>query len=338
MRTEEQIHEKALYQRSRSNPLVRRAPLRDRVTPQIQEVRKAVFPVAGLDTGFLPATKAAPKEMLTIVDKPLIHYAVEEAIAAGIKEMIFVTSRNKRAIEDHFDMAYELESMLSLQSREEVLSELRRQFPPDVKYLYVRQRECTSLGAAILCARPLVGNEPFAVILPDELIDGVRPAIAQVVDAYKTMKQPVIGARRGSRDDGPADVLRTGAAVGERSHHVVRLERYEAPPPGELVAAGRFVLTPAIFQYLERSVPAGGADADLADALRAAAAEESLAAYEVEGDRFACGTKLGLLAANIHYGLKHPELGVPFREMLRRLEMRQPGAPPAFQRARPQQR
>ena len=302
------------------------------------KIHTAVFPVAGRGTRFLPATKASPKEMLPIVDKPLIHYAVEEAIAAGIKEMIFVTSRNKRAIEDHFDMAYELESMLSLQSREEVLSELRRQFPPDVKYLYVRQRECTTLGAAILCARPLVGDEPFAVILPDELIDGERPAISQVIDAYKAMKQPVIGVRRGSREDGPVDVLRTGAAVGERSHHVVRLERYETPPSGELVAAGRYVLTPAIFKYLEQSVTEGRTNAGLSDALRAAVAEESLAAYEVDGERFACGTKLGLLAANVHYGLKHPELGVPFREMLRRLERRQPGAPPAFRRALPQQR
>lgn len=283
-------------------------------------VRKAVFPVAGLDTRFLPATKAAPKEMLAVVDKPLIHYAVEEAISAGIREMVFVTSRHKRSIEDHFDTAYDLEESLEQERREELLAELRRLFPSDVRYLYVRQREYGGLGSALLCAQALLETGPFAVIVPDELIDAATPAIGQLVTTFNSMQQPVVGVRPAAGDEASDEILRTGTAFCERTHHVVRIEHGERAAPGQLVPVGRYVLTPRIFEYLNRSMTQGGVP-DVHLALRELAAEQSLLAYEIEGERFACGTKLGLLAANVHYGLKHPDLAAPFADLLRRVQL-----------------
>ncbi|MDB5924751.1 MAG: galU [Betaproteobacteria bacterium] len=282
-------------------------------------VRKAVFPVAGLDTGLLPATKAAPKEMLTVVDKPLIHYAVEEAAAAGIREMIFVTNRNKRAIEDHFDMAYELETTLAQQDRENELRHLRGMFPPDVRYLYVRQSEYTGLGSALRCARPLVGDEPFALILPDELIDSETPAIAQLLKSFYAMHQPVVGVQRREPGDNAFDTLRTGASYRERTHHVVRFARDARSQDDGFVAAGRYVLGPSIFPYLERLPETGAAEVGLHDALQAMLTQEPILAYELSGKRFSCRTKLGLLSATVHFGLKHPELAGPFRELLRNI-------------------
>jgi UTP--glucose-1-phosphate uridylyltransferase len=288
-----------------------------RAVQRIARVRKAVFPVAGLDTRLLPATKAAPKEMLTVVDKPLIHYAVEEAVAAGIREMIFVTNRNKRAIEDHFDMAYELETTLAHQDRENELNDLQRLFPSDVKYLYVRQREYTGLGSALRCARPLLGDEPFALILPDELIDSEAPAIAQLLDSYNVMQQPVIGVQPRRHGDIALDTLRTRPSFRERTHHVVDFYRDEARESSGYIAAGRYVLTPSIFRHLEHAPGAGTAEFGLHDAFRALVTHESVLAYEISGERFSCRTKLGLLSATVHYGLKHPELAEPFRELLR---------------------
>jgi UTP--glucose-1-phosphate uridylyltransferase len=290
-------------------------------------VRRALFPVSGLDTGFLPATKAAPREMLTVIDKPLIHYAVEEAIAAGIREMIFVTSRNKRVIEDHFDRASELEESLAQQQRDELLAELRRLFPPDVKYVYVRQRGYGGVGSALLSARTLVEDGPFAVIVPDELIDGKPPAIAQAVACFNAMQQPVVGVKPADGEEPAAEALRTGAAFCERTHHVVRFEEVGHPQAGQLIPVGRYVLTPRIFDQLQRS---GNGEPDLHGALRMIAAEQSLLAYEIEGERFACSTKLGLLAANVHFGLKHPEVARPFGELLRRLQIGVQRQPPRF--------
>ena len=287
---------------------------------RLGQVRRAVFPVSGLDTGFLPATKAAPKEMLTVVDKPLIHYAVEEAIAAGIREMIFVTSRHKRVIEDHFDRAYELEENLAQEQREELLAELRRLFPSDVKYLYVREREHGDMGTALLCARALVEDGPFAVIVPDELIDGKTPAIAQLINCFNAMQQPVVGVRVADGDEPAAETLRTGAAFCERTHHVVRFEPVAHPQAGQLIPIGRYVVTPRIFEFLKRSAAESG-QPNLHAALRMIASEQSLLACEIEGERFACGTKLGLLAANVHFGLKHPDLARPFGELLRRMQI-----------------
>jgi UTP--glucose-1-phosphate uridylyltransferase len=275
-------------------------------------VRKAVFPVAGLDTGLLPATKAAPKEMLTVVDKPLIHYAVEEAVAAGIREMIFVTDRNKRAIEDHFDRAYELESTLAAKERESELRDLQRHFPQDVKYVYVRSRDYSGLGEALACVRPLVGGEPFALILPDELIDSSRPAIAQILDCFYALQQPVVGVQPRRSGDVALDTLRTGTSYRERTHHVVRFSRDAGAEPGGFIAAGRYVLTASIFAHLSNA-PGHG----LHDALVALLGSEPLLACDIAGERFSCRTKLGLLSATVHYGLKHPELAGPFREVLR---------------------
>ncbi|MGZ5177545.1 MAG: UTP--glucose-1-phosphate uridylyltransferase [Burkholderiales bacterium] len=291
----------------------------ERLLKRSVSVRKAVFPVAGLDTGLLPATKAAPKEMLTVVDKPLIHYAVEEAAAAGIREMIFVTNRNKRAIEDHFDMAYELETTLAQQDRENELRHLRRMFPPDVRYLYVRQSEYTGLGSALRCARPLVGDEPFALILPDELIDSETPAIAQLLESFYTMHQPVVGVQSRQSGDSAFDTLRTGASYRERTHHVVRFARDAGSIDNGYIAAGRYVLGPSIFAHLERAPDIGAAEVGLYDALQSLLAQEPILAYELSGKRFSCRTKLGLLSATVHYGLKHPELAGPFRELLRNL-------------------
>ena len=291
--------------------------IRESARPAV--VRKAVFPVAGLDTGFLPATKAAPKEMLTIVDKPLIHYAVEEAIAAGIREMVFITSRHKRSIEDHFDTAYELEESLEQECREEIQAQLRRLFPPDVRYLYVRQRDYSGLGSALTCAQTLLEGAPFAVIVPDELIDAPAPAIGQLIASFNAMQRPIVGVRVADGEEPAGETLRTDTAFDARTRHVVRLAHVERPAAGELMPVGRYVLTPRIFQYLERSAADTGVP-DLHVALRELAAEQSLLAYEIEGERFACGTKLGLLMANVHYGLKHPDLGVPFADQLRRVQ------------------
>lgn len=305
------------------------ASRRVRESSRLGPVRKAVFPVAGIDTGFLPATKAAPKEMLTVVDKPLIHYAVEEAIAAGIREMVFITSRHKRSIEDHFDMAYDLEESLEQECREEVQAELRRLFPSDVRYLYVRQREYGGLGSALMCAQALLGDSPFAVIVPNELIDAPTPAIAQLMASFNAMQQPVVGVRVADGEEPADEMLRTGAAFCERTHHVVRFEPVDRPGAGELMPVGRYVLTPRIFEYLDRSVAATGTP-DLHAALRDLAAEQSLLAYEIEGERFACSTKLGLLGANVHYGLKHPDLAAPFAELLRRVHAGLPRQAPRF--------
>jgi UTP--glucose-1-phosphate uridylyltransferase len=307
------------YRRSGGGETRAPAAARDERAKRSVSVRKAVFPVAGLDTGLLPATKAAPKEMLTVVDKPLIHYAVEEAAAAGIREMIFVTNRNKRAIEDHFDMAYELEAKLAQQDRENDLRQLRRLFPPDVKYLYVRQSEYTGLGSALRCARPLVGDEPFALILPDELIDSETPATAQLLESFYAMHQPVVGVQSRKPGDIAFDSLRTGASYRERTHHVVRFARNAVVDPQGYIAAGRYVLTASIFPHLESTPKTGAAEVGLHDALQSLLAEEPIIAYELSGKRFSCRTKLGLLSATVHYGLKHPELAGPFRELLRQI-------------------
>jgi UTP--glucose-1-phosphate uridylyltransferase len=324
--TAAEVQAAASYARKRS-PYRRRAgalqgsgPARgERAVKPPAVVRKAVFPVAGLDTALLPATKAPPNEMLTVVDKPLIHYAVEEAIAAGIREMIFVTSRHKRAIEDHFDMAYELEATLAGQSRDAELSDLRRLFPPDVRYLYVRQHDYSGVGSALTCARPLVGDEPFALILADELIDGRTPAIAQLIECFNTMQQPVVGVHRAEAGDPAPDFLRTGSAYRERTHHVVRFVREGGSAEGEFIAAGRYILDASVFPHLERVRAAGAEAHGLHDALQALLAEEPLLACEIDGERFSCATKLGLLKATVHFGLKHPEVARAFRELIGRV-------------------
>jgi len=283
-------------------------------------VTKAVFPVGGLGTRFLPATKASPKEMLPLVDKPLIQYAVEEARHAGITDAIFVTGRGKRAIEDHFDTIFELEHTLDRKGNRALLEEVRK-ITQLANFSYVRQGEPLGLGHAILCARSLVGNEPFAVLLGDDLIRARVPALKQLVRAFKRLGGPVLAVQRVK---GPAikdyGVIK-GRRIDERTYQITDL--VEKPEPGaapsDLAVIGRYVLTPAIFHYLERTRPGRGGEIQLTDALRMMARDYPLYAYLFEGKRYDAGSKLGFLQATVEYALADAQLGPPFRRYLRSL-------------------
>jgi UTP--glucose-1-phosphate uridylyltransferase len=276
-------------------------------------VRRAVFPVGGLGTGILPATKAAPKELLAVVDKPLIHYAVEEVLRAGVRQVIIITSRGKRAIEDHFDKAYELESALALHNRYELLSELRSLFPADVTFQFVRQSEPLGIGHALGCARVFLGDEPFVVVVPDELIDGALPAATQVIDTFNRLGRPIIG------------VAPAGQALAELSGVPFSPGLYRLNPPAgtahqpaaPLALVGRHVLTPQVFEFLATTPPRSHGEVELVDALAAYAANHALIGRELEGKRFDCGTKLGYLAAILHFGVRHPAVGEAFAAMVR---------------------
>jgi len=290
----------------------------------MEKITKAVFPVAGMGTRFLPATKASPKEMLPIVDKPLIQYAVEEAVAAGLTEMIFITGRGKRAIEDHFDIAYELETELSGRGKRELLKLVREVIPPHVSCTYVRQPQALGLGHAILCAMPVVGNVPFAVVLADDLIDAKRPALAQMVEVFRDRGCSVVAVenvpRRQTRQYG---IVRTER--GSRSPHRMTgiVEKPEPrKAPSTLGVVGRYLLTPAIFRHLKRIKPGAGGEIQLTDGIASLLREEHVFAYEFEGVRYDCGSKLGYLQANLAYALKHPEVGADVKKFLRKLGCR----------------
>ena len=294
----------------------------------MMSVRRAVFPVGGLGTGILPATKAAPKELLAVVDKPLIQYAVEEVVRAGIRQLVMITNRSKRAIEDHFDKAYELESALALHNRYELLSELRRLFPADVTFQFVRQSEPLGIGHALGTARVFLGAEPFLVVIPDELIDAPVPAAAQVLDSFGRFGRSVVGVL-------PADEARP-ASVGGLSGVPFSPGLYRLnPPPGTakqrvlpLVPAGRYVLTPEIFDFLATTPPRPHGEVELVDALVALAASTPVMGCELEGKRFDCGTKLGYLGAILHYGMRHPAVGDSFGAMVRAAAAEHPAVAP----------
>ncbi|MBX3665125.1 MAG: UTP--glucose-1-phosphate uridylyltransferase GalU [Burkholderiales bacterium] len=282
-------------------------------------IRKAVFPVAGLGTRFLPATKASPKEMLPVVDKPLIQYAVEEAVAAGVSELIFVTGRGKRAIEDHFDQAVELELALEKNGRRELLAEVRDILPPGVSCMFVRQAQPLGLGHAVLCAQPAVGDEPFAVLLADDLIDARIPVLAQMEKLHRTGGASVIAVQRVPR----SEISRYGVvAVPPRSEspHVIS-GIVEKPPaakaPSRLGVVGRYILSPGIFGELSRSRAGAGGEIQLTDAIARLQRKETVLAWEFSGRRYDCGTKLGYLEANVELAEKHPEIGSAFRRYLR---------------------
>ena len=282
-------------------------------------IRKAVFPVAGLGTRFLPATKASPKEMLPVVDKPLIQYAVEEALAAGVTELIFVTGRGKRAIEDHFDQAVELELALEKNGRRELLAEVRGILPRGVSCLFVRQAQPLGLGHAVLCAQPAVGNEPFAVLLADDLIDARVPVLAQMEKLHRAGGASVIAVQQVPR----SEISRYGVvAVPPRSKspHVIS-GIVEKPPaaeaPSRLGVVGRYILTAGIFDELSRSRAGAGGEIQLTDAIARLQRKEAVLAWEFEGRRYDCGTKLGCLEANVELAGKHPEIGAAFRRYLR---------------------
>jgi UTP--glucose-1-phosphate uridylyltransferase len=283
------------------------------------KLRKAVFPVAGLGSRFLPATKASPKEMLPIVDKPLIQYAVEEAAAAGITEMIFVTGRNKRAIEDHFDKAYELETELERKGKDALLEQVRSVLPQGVRCIYIRQAEPLGLGHAVLCAQPVVGNEPFAVVLADDLIDSQPPAMARMARLFARQGRSLIGVDEVPRDQtqryGIVTVERMRAGVARMRGIVEKPEPAQAP--SNLAAIGRYVLTPRIFGLLGRLKPGAGGEIQLTDAIAALLKQEPVMAIRLPGRRFDCGTKLGYLQATVELGKRHPEVGKAFTRYLK---------------------
>ncbi|MEY3971062.1 MAG: UTP--glucose-phosphate uridylyltransferase GalU, partial [Pseudomonadota bacterium] len=279
-----------------------------------QRVRKAVFPVAGLGTRFLPATKASPKEMLPVVDKPLIQYAVEEAAAAGITEMVFITGRSKRAIEDHFDKAYELEAELAAKNKTALLEVVRSVAPPSINCIYIRQPEALGLGHAVLCARPAVGHEPFAVILADDLMDSGpngRSVVAQMVDLYEEHGASVIAV-----EDVPPEDTKKYGIVGSRpwGPQTERIETIVEKPdpkdaPSNLAVVGRYLLTPRIFDILENQTPGAGGEIQLTDAIARLLADETVLAYRFNGTRFDCGSKQGYLQATVTLARRHPTEG-----------------------------
>ncbi|MDX2219524.1 MAG: UTP--glucose-1-phosphate uridylyltransferase GalU [Burkholderiales bacterium] len=286
----------------------------------MKKVTKAVFPVAGLGTRFLPATKASPKEMLPIVDKPLIQYAVEEAAAAGITEMIFVTGRGKRTIEDHFDKAYELEAELSAKGKHKLLAEVRDMLPAGVQYVYVRQAEALGLGHAVLCARHLVGDEPFAVILADDLVDAKTPVMQQMVKLYEKRKSSILGVQNVRREETSQYGIVSAAPIAARLSEISGIVEKPKPEkaPSTLGVVGRYILTPRIFAHLEKLSAGVGKEIQLTDGIAALLEEETIYAYEFEGTRYDCGSKLGYLKATLAYGMKHPEVGAEFSAFLAR--------------------
>lgn len=281
-------------------------------------VRKAVFPVAGLGTRFLPATKAQPKEMLPVVDKPLIQYAVEEAYAAGIRHMIFVTGRNKRAIEDHFDTAYELENELQAANKGALLTVLRSIVPDDMLMSYVRQPRSLGLGHAVLCAEHLVGDEPFAVLLADDLMVGTPPIMAQMVAQFEALKRSVIAVQ-----EVPAEhTRRYGIVAGDKVRlgliKVSRMVEKPAPEvaPSRMGVAGRYILTPAVFEQIRQQSGGVGGEIQLTDGIAGLMKTESVYAFEYNGKRYDCGSKEGFLQATVELALQHPEVGAQFKAYL----------------------
>ncbi len=285
------------------------------------KVTKAVFPVAGMGSRFLPATKASPKEMMPVVDKPLIQYAVEEAVGAGITDMIFITGRNKRAIEDHFDKAYEVESELATRGKSELLERVRSIIPREVNCIYIRQAEPLGLGHAVLCARPVVNDEPFAVILADDLIDGQPPIVRQMTDVYERHGCSVLGVQEISREQSRQYGMVAHEPVDGNVERVTAIVEKPDPAvaPSNLAVVGRYVLTPRIFHHLERVAPGAGGEIQLTDAIAALLAEEKVLACRFKGTRYDCGSKLGYLQATVAFGRKHPETAREFDAYLKAL-------------------
>ena len=287
-------------------------------------ITKALFPVAGLGTRFLPATKASPKEMLPVVDKPLIQYAAEEAVAAGITELIFITGRGKRAIEDHFDTAFEVESELATRGKHEMLAMVREVVPRHVNCIYVRQPQAFGLGHAVLCARPVIGDHPFAVILADDLIDAKPPVMKQMVDVYRSKRCALIGVQKIARaDTGQYGIAKPGRRDGKlfAMDGIVEKPKPSAAP-STFGVVGRYILTPRIFHHLQRVRAGAGGEIQLTDGIAALIEEESVLGYQFDGVRYDCGSKLGYLKANVAYGLKHPETGRGFAAYLADLRRR----------------
>ncbi|WP_018949516.1 UTP--glucose-1-phosphate uridylyltransferase GalU [Thioalkalivibrio sp. ALMg11] len=283
-------------------------------------IRTAVFPVAGMGTRFLPATKANPKEMLPIVDKPLIQYAAEEAVEAGIETLVFVTGRNKRSIPDHFDKAYELEHELEQRGKTELLEQVRNIVPPNVTCVYVRQSDALGLGHAVACAHPIVRNEPFAVILADDLIESANGgATRQMVEQYAEHGCSVLGVEEVPGDRTHQYGIIDPVKTGPRSWDVKGIVEKPAPDqaPSNVAVVGRYILTPKIFEMLATQKPGAGGEIQLTDAIARLLELERVTAFNFEGRRFDCGSKLGYLEATVELALNHPELKDDFAEYLR---------------------
>jgi UTP--glucose-1-phosphate uridylyltransferase len=284
-------------------------------------VTKAVFPVAGMGSRFLPATKASPKEMMPIVDKPLIQYAVEEAVAAGITDMIFITGRNKRAIEDHFDKAYEIEAELAARGKTDLLEIIQSVIPKSVNCIYIRQTEPLGLGHAVLCARAAVNDEVFAVILADDLIDSAPPALQQMTAIFERHQSSLLAVQRIPREQTRQYGIVRTEPITQDLERV--LEIVEKPKPEEapstLAVVGRYVLTPRIFHHLAQIEPRAGSEVQLTDGIASLLREDRVLAYSFKGTRYDCGSKLGYLKATVAYGRKHPETGKEFDQFLKGL-------------------
>ncbi|MFA6204090.1 MAG: UTP--glucose-1-phosphate uridylyltransferase GalU [Gallionella sp.] len=293
------------------------------MTRPLKIIRKAVFPVAGMGTRFLPATKASPKEMMAIVDKPLIQYAVEEAVAAGVTDMIFVTGRSKRSIEDHFDTAYELEAELEKKGKLELLRLTREVIPEGVNCIYIRQSEPLGLGHAVLCAQPVIKNEPFVVILADDFMVSDVSVTRQMVEVFDRHHSSVLGVQ-----DVPRELTRqygivSSARVNHELEQVTGIVEKPRPEdaPTTLAVVGRYVLTPRIFHHLHRVGKGTGGEIQLTDGIAALIEEERVLAYRYKGTRYDCGSKIGFLQATVAMGLEHPEVKAEFAEYLKNLKV-----------------
>ena len=285
-----------------------------------QSIKKCVFPVAGMGTRFLPATKASPKEMLPVVDKPLIQYAVEEAVAAGCTEMVFVTGRNKRSIEDHFDKAYELETELAYRNKNKLLEFVQDILPKHVTCMYIRQAEALGLGHAVLCAQAAVGDNPFAVILADDLIDAAPGALAQMMAAYRRSGNSILGVETvDPQQTGSYGIVEVDNDTGGQRIRSIVEKPHPDEAPSNLAVVGRYILTPRIFNLLTDLPRGAGGEIQLTDAIARLLQHEPVWAHAFDGVRYDCGSKLGYLEATVAYGLKHPEVGADFAALLQRM-------------------
>ena len=289
-------------------------------------ITKAIFPVAGLGTRFLPATKAQPKEMLPVVDKPLIQYAVEEAYEAGVREMIFVTGRHKRPIEDHFDMTFELEVALENAGKRELLDVVRSVKPDDMECIYVRQAQALGLGHAVLCGQRLVGDQPFAVLLADDLMVGATPGrgiLKQMVEQFADWRASILAVQEVPAEHTRRYGIVAGTQVNENLMDVTRIVEKPAPEdaPSRLGVAGRYILTPGVFHEIANQPRGVGGEIQLTDGIAGLLRREKVFAYRYEGKRYDCGSKEGFLQANVELALSHPQLGPGFREFLQGLDL-----------------
>lgn len=292
----------------------------------VNQIRKAVFPVAGMGTRFLPATKASPKEMMPVVDKPLIQYAVEEAVQAGITELVFITGRGKRAIEDHFDKAAEIEAELQARGKWELLKLVQDIIPKQASCTYVRQPLALGLGHAVLCAANVIGDEPFAVILADDLIDAKPSAIQQMIEIYRVHQCSILGVQKITRRETLQYGIVKSRVLAPKLHAITGI--VEKPKPSEapstLGVVGRYILTPRIFHHLRKVKPGAGGEIQLTDGIASLLKEEKALAFEFDGTRYDCGSKLGYLKATMVFAAKHPEVGKEFSSYLSSLGCRLP--------------